>query len=65
MSAFGSFDPSVEIRFVQTSGARLRVVADCAMDGHFHELGGLGHVSVTRHRADRVNRKLEEILDAL
>ncbi len=47
---------------VQTPPSMVRVVTDCAMDGHFHELPGLGHVSVARHRAEEVNAKLEEIL---
>ena len=49
---------------VQTPPAMVRVVADCAKHGQFHELPGLGHVSVTRHRPEVVNRLLEEILSA-
>lgn len=47
---------------VQTPPAMVKVVADCAANGHFHELPGLGHVSVTRHRADVVNAKIAEII---
>ena len=49
---------------VQTPPSMVRVVADCAKHGRFHELPGLGHVSVTRHRPEVVNRLLEEILSA-
>lgn len=48
---------------VQTPPQMVRVVADCAPQGHYHELPGLGHVSVTRHRADLVNAKIAEIID--
>ncbi len=47
---------------VQTPPSMVKVVADCAARGHFHELAGLGHVSVARHGADAVNQKLAEIL---
>lgn len=47
---------------VQTPPAMVKVVADCAMDGHFHELPGLGHVSVARHAQGEVNALLEGIL---
>ncbi len=49
---------------VQTPPQMVRVVAECALHGHYHELPGLGHVSVTRHRADLVNAKIGEIIDA-
>ena len=49
---------------VQTPPAMVRVVADCAQHGRFHELPGLGHVSVARHRPEAVNRLLDEILSA-
>ena len=44
--------------------AMVRVVAELAMNGCFHELPGLGHVSVSRHRPDIVNRKLAEIISS-
>jgi pimeloyl-ACP methyl ester carboxylesterase len=47
---------------VQTPPAMVRQVAELARKGTFHELPGLGHVSVTRHRPDLVNAKLAEIL---
>lgn len=47
---------------VQTPPAMGRVVADCARHGHFHEIAGLGHVSVVRDGQDIVNRKLAEII---
>jgi pimeloyl-ACP methyl ester carboxylesterase len=49
---------------VQTPPQMVSVVAECALHGHYHELPGLGHVSVTRHRADLVNAKITEIIDA-
>ncbi|MEM7170153.1 MAG: alpha/beta hydrolase [Pseudomonadota bacterium] len=47
---------------VQTPPSMVQVVADCAANGHFHELPGLGHVSVARDKAAVVNKKLEEII---
>ena len=47
---------------IQTPPAMVKVVADCAMNGHYHELPGLGHVSVTRHKPDIVNGLLAEIM---
>jgi len=47
---------------IQTPPAMVKVVADCAMNGHYHELPGLGHVSVTRHRPDVVNDLLADIM---
>ena len=49
---------------LQTPPQMVRVVADCARHGYYHELPGLGHVSVTRHRAELVNEKLAEIIGA-
>ena len=49
---------------LQTPPAMVRVVADCAQNGFYHELPGLGHVSVTRHRPDLVNAKIAEIIAA-
>jgi len=47
---------------VQTAPAMCRVVADLARNGHFHEIPGLGHVSMLRHRPEIVARKLREII---
>lgn len=47
---------------IQTPPAMVKVVADCAMNGHYHELPGLGHVSVTRHKPDVVNDLLATIM---
>ena len=47
---------------VQTAPAMCKVVADLAPKGVFHEIPGLGHVSMTRHRPDVVAAKLREIL---
>lgn len=49
---------------LQTPPSMVKVVADLAMNGHFHELPGLGHVSVARHAQDAVNALLEEIIAA-
>jgi len=48
---------------VQTPPAMVRVVADLAQNGHFHEIPGLGHVSVARHRQEVVNALIEKIID--
>ena len=47
---------------VQTAPAMCKVVADLAMDGHFHEIPELGHVSLLRHRPDVVTAKLRDII---
>ncbi len=47
---------------VQTPPAMCRQVADLAPDGRFHELAGLGHVSIVRHAPDAVAVVLREIL---
>ena len=47
---------------VQTAPAMCKVVSDLAMTGTFHEIAGLGHVSMTRHRPDVVAAKLREII---
>ena len=47
---------------VQTPPARVREVADLAMDGRFHLLEGLGHGSAFGHRPDVVNEALLGIL---
>ncbi|MDJ0631262.1 MAG: alpha/beta hydrolase [Rhodobacter sp.] len=49
---------------VQTAPAMCKVVADLAPHGVFHEIAGLGHVSMTRHKPEAVAAKLREILDA-
>ncbi len=49
---------------VQTAPAMCKVVSDLAPKGVFHEIPGLGHVSMTRHRPEVVAAKLREILDA-
>lgn len=48
---------------VQTAPAMCRVVSDLAPGGVFHEIAGLGHVSMTRHRPGRVAEKLREIIN--
>lgn len=50
---------------VQTPPAMVRRVAALARDGHYHELPGLGHVSVTRHSQETVNALLRDILATL
>lgn len=47
---------------VQTAPSMCKVVADLAADGHFHEIAGLGHVSLLRHRPEVVAAKLREIV---
>lgn len=47
---------------VQTAPVMCKVVSDLAPNGVFHEVPGLGHVSMTRHRPDVVAAKLREIL---
>ena len=47
---------------VQTAPSMCKVVADLAADGHFHEIAGLGHVSLLRHRPEVVAAKLREII---
>ena len=49
---------------VQTAPAMCKVVSDLAPKGVFHEIPGLGHVSMARHRPEVVAAKLREILDA-
>lgn len=49
---------------VQTPPSMVEVVADLAQNGHFHELPGLGHVSVARHAQDVVNELLERIFQS-
>lgn len=50
---------------IQTAPALCKVVSDLAPNGVFHEIPGLGHVSMVRHRPDAVAAKLREILDTL
>ena len=47
---------------VQTAPPMCKVVADLAPKGVFHEIPGLGHVSMVRHRPEIVAAKLREIL---
>lgn len=49
---------------VQTPPAMCKVVSDLVPQGTFHEIPGLGHVSLVRHRPDVVATKLREILDS-
>ncbi len=49
---------------VQTAPSMCKVVSDLAPDGEFHEIPGLGHVSMTRHKPEVVAAKLREILAA-
>lgn len=50
---------------VQTAPSMCKVVSDLVPDGTFHEIEGLGHVSMVRHRPDVVAAKLREILDSV
>jgi 3-oxoadipate enol-lactonase len=47
---------------VQTAPSMCKVVSDLVPDGTFHEIEGLGHVSMVRHRPETVAAKLREIL---
>ncbi len=47
---------------VQTPPAMCKVVSDLAPGGVFHEIRGLGHVSMTRHQPGVVATKLRAIL---
>lgn len=47
---------------VQTAPRMCKVVSDLAPNGVFHEIPGLGHVSMVRHRPEVVADKLREIL---
>lgn len=47
---------------VQTAPSMCKVVSDLAPHGVFHEVPGLGHVSMTRHKPGIVADKLREIL---
>jgi len=47
---------------VQTAPSMCKVVSDLAPQGVFHEIPGLGHVSMTRHKPEVVATKLREIL---
>ncbi|MBY6163247.1 alpha/beta hydrolase [Mameliella alba] len=48
---------------VQTAPSMCKVVSDLAPNGTFHEIPGLGHVSLVRHKPEVVAAKLREILD--
>ena len=47
---------------IQTAPAMCKVVADLVPNGVFHELPGLGHVSMLSHRPEVVASKLREII---
>ncbi|MEM8653868.1 MAG: alpha/beta hydrolase [Pseudomonadota bacterium] len=47
---------------VQTAPSMCQVVSDLAPNGVFHEIPGLGHVSMTRHKPEIVATKLRGIL---
>jgi len=47
---------------VQTPPAMCRRVSELAPGGVFHEIPGLGHVSMARHRPDAVAARLLEII---
>ncbi|MXZ80978.1 MAG: alpha/beta fold hydrolase [Gammaproteobacteria bacterium] len=47
---------------VQTAPSMCKVVADLVPNGVFHEIPGLGHVSMVSHRPDTVASKLREII---
>jgi hypothetical protein len=49
---------------VQTAPSMCKVVADLTPNGVFHEIPGLGHVSMVRHRPDVVATKIREILES-
>lgn len=49
---------------VQTAPSMCKVVSDLAPHGVFHEVAGLGHVSMTRHKPGIVADKLREVLAA-
>lgn len=48
---------------VQTAPSMCKVVSDLAPNGTLHEIPGLGHVSLVRHKPAVVASKLREILD--
>ncbi len=47
---------------VQTAPSMCKLVSDLAPNGVFHEIPGLGHVSMVHHRPDIVADKLRDIL---
>ncbi len=47
---------------VQTAPAMCKVVSDLAPKAVFHEISGLGHVSMVRHQPDVVAARLRDIL---
>ena len=48
---------------VQTAPVMCKVITDLSPHGVFHEIPGLGHVSMALHRPDLVGAKLREILE--
>lgn len=47
---------------VQTAPSMCKVVSDLAPKGVFHEIAGLGHVSMVRHKPEVVAAKLKDIV---
>ncbi len=47
---------------IQTPPGLVRKVADAARHGHYHELAGLGHVSLNRHAPQTVNACLASLI---
>lgn len=50
---------------VQTAPSMCKIVADLSPNGVFHEIPGLGHVSMVRHRPEMVASKLRDILESV
>ena len=50
---------------VQTAPAMCKVVSDLAPNGVFHEIPGLGHVSMLHHKPDVVASKLRDIVKSV
>ncbi|MCY3879165.1 MAG: alpha/beta hydrolase [Rhodobacteraceae bacterium] len=48
---------------VQTAPAMCKIVADLAPKGVFHEIPGLGHVSMLHHRPEIVAAKIREVVE--
>lgn len=48
---------------VQTAPVMCKVVSDLAPKGVFHEIPGLGHVSMTRHKPEIVAEKIRAIIE--
>ncbi|MEM9206610.1 MAG: alpha/beta hydrolase [Pseudomonadota bacterium] len=50
---------------VQTAPSMCKIVSDLAPNGVFHEIPGLGHVSMVHHRPDIVARKIRYIVSGV